>query len=376
MTWALAGNDQTLALAIADALLNFWIARGLLLEGIHWYETSLSFQLEPSQLVISAWISMAQLQQMLGELHTSIESVKMAISLANRSGHTNLLLEARSVWARSLNRLGQFEEMYELCQETMKMPQGPLFRAVTLSWLGQAEFMVNRDLVSATNHFEESLKILRVQGSVSGVALVVSGLSQVAAERKDFEAARACIQEALSITKKIGNRFGYSLHTITLGRIELLAGNFELAREILQRALVLSQDLAASRDIGYIQIQLGHVAVALKNLTEAKVFLVQALKLARERGDYRLQLESLMGFANIYYSEHQFKTAAQYLGLALGHQQSNHEIRSHGQITLMALEQHLEPAILETTMRQGLERGLDTTVTMLLSIESKEPIEA
>ncbi len=375
MTWALSGNDQQLAMSLAMALTNFWFARGLLSEGIHWLEASLSnHQLPPSELLICTWTSLAQLQQMRGDLHTSILSVQQAISLASTLGYTQLLVDARSVWARSLNRLGHYEEMYQVCQETLQISQEPLFRAITLSWLGQAEMMARGNLIKATKYLEEALETIRVRGSVSGVALVVSALGLVAAQRQDFAAARACLEEALTITKKIGNRFGHSLHSINLGRIEMMAGNLLKAQEILQQSLSQSQDLAANRDVSYILIQLGHIAQRLGKPIEAKQHQHQALVIARELSDHRLQLEALIGLANIYFDQQQITTATEYLGLALYHPKSNREISIHGKNTLTALEKQLEPKKLKATMQKGIERGLETTVTLLLNLEKESVI--
>ncbi len=367
MTWALAGNDQILAMQLAEVLTNFWIARGLLREGVHWLEAILANHQQPvSQLLVNTWTSLAQLQQMLGDLHTSILSIKQAIGLATQLEDTTLLAMTRAVWARSLNRLGNFEEMYLVCQETLRLPQKPLARAVSLSWLGQAELMARGNLTSATQYLEEALQTLRPHGSVSGVALVLSALGMVAAERQDFVSARACLIEALTMAQKIGSRFAQSLHGISLGRVEMLAGELEAARQYLEESRALSQELAATRDVSYSSIQLGHIARRLGQPEDAERQQRQALVLARELNDQRLQLEALIGLANLYFDQKQYKIAAEFLGLALRHPQSNREIAAHGQATLADLARLLEPQMLEITMQRGLERGLETTTAMVL----------
>ncbi len=368
MTWALSGNDQKLAMELAESLNGFWVSRGLLREGIHWLEASLSNHQQPvSPLLVRVWSSLAQLQQMLGDLHTSVVSIKEAIGLATLLEDTTSLAMARSVWARSLNRLGYFEEMYLVCQETLRLPQGPLARAVSLSWLGQAELMARGNLTSATQHLEEALQTLRVHGSVSGMALVLSALGMVAAERQDFASARACLSQAMEMAQKIGSRFAQSLHGISLGRIEMLAGKLEAARGYFQESLEISQELAANRDVSYTKIQLGHIARSLHQPETAEQQQRQALGMARELNDQRLQLEALIGFANLFFDQKQYKIAAEFLGLALRHPQSNREIAAHGQATLGNLGQLLEPQMLEITMQRGLERGLETTAVLVLS---------
>jgi predicted ATPase len=375
MTWALTGHDQQLAMSLAEALTDFWIARGLLREGVYWLEASLDHQSMPaSELLVNTWTSLAQLQQMLGDLHRSISSVQQALALASTLDDTELLASVRSVWARSLNRLGHFEEMYQVCQETMFLQLHPLSRAGALSWLAQAEMMARADLVSATKHFEEALVTFRAYNAVSGVSLVVSALGLVAAERQDFAAAKACLEEALAIAQKIGNRFAYALHSINLARIEMMSGELEQAQAAFEKSLMLSEDLAANRDISYVQIQLGHIAQRLGQPLKAEQHQRQALRLARDLNDYRLQLEALMGLANCYADRQQIKTAATYLGLALHHPQSNREIANHGKQTLAALEGQLEPQALKKIIQQGIERGLETTVMLVLSLEVQEPM--
>ncbi len=267
LTWAQAGNDQNFLMELATALSGFWIRSGLLREGITWLKASLQDNPAPiSHLLCNAWMSLAQLQQMLGDLHTSLQSVQKAIEVATELGDLDLLASARNIWARSLNRLGHFQEMHQVCEETVRLAQNQFTRAIAMSWLGQAEMMIGGDLAKASRLLEESLATLRSTASSSGVALILSALGNVAAERQDFASARACQTEALEIAKKIGNRFGQILHFTNLGRIEMKAGELDTAQELFLEALAICKDLATNRDASYIHIQLGHIAVTLNQL--------------------------------------------------------------------------------------------------------------
>jgi predicted ATPase len=373
LTWAQAGNDQNFLMALAVTLSNFWMARGLLREGIAWTEASLQNNQAPaSELLCDAWVSLAQLQLMLGDLHTSVQSVQQGIAVAKELGDTNLLALARCVWARSLNRLGCFQEMHRVCEETLLLEQSKFTRAIALSWLGQAEMMIGGDLSKATVLLEEALAILRPIASVSGIALILSALGSVAAERQDFIAARACQTEALGIAKKIGNRFGQILHLTNLGRVEMKAGELGTAQTLFLEALEICKDLATNRDASYLQIQLGHIAVELGEFAQAQAYYLKALRLARELHDQRLQLEILAGFAQVLFEKQQLLIATEYLALALHHPQSNHEIKSVLSKTQTGLHQQLSQTDFERASTRGLERGLETTIMLL---QSAKPLE-
>jgi tetratricopeptide (TPR) repeat protein len=201
--------------------------------------------------------------------------------------------------------------------------------------------------------------------SVSGIALILSALGSVAAERQDFASARACQTEALEISQKIGNRFGQLLHLTNLGRIEMKAGEIDTAQELFLEALAICKDLATNRDASYIQIQLGHIAVNLGQFTQAQAYYLKALGLARELQDQRLQLEILAGFVKVLAGQNGLPSACEYLGLALGHPQSNHEIKLFLTQTHRQLEQQLGQNNFQRAATRGLERGLETTMLLL-----------
>ncbi len=368
LTWAQAGNDQNFLMELATALSGFWIRSGLLREGITWLKASLQDNPAPiSHLLCNAWMSLAQLQQMLGDLHTSIQSVQKSMDIATELNDLDLLGSARNIWARSLNRLGHFQEMHQVCEETVDLAQNKFIRAIAMSWLGQAEMMIGGDLAKASRLLEESLTILRPTASVSGIALILSALGSVAAERQDFASARACQTEALEISQKIGNRFGQILHFTNLGRIEMKAGELDTAQELFLEALAICKDLATNRDASYIQIQLGHIAVTLGQFTQAQDYYLKALALARELHDQRLQLEVLAGFAHVLVGQNELFSACEYLGLALNHPQSNHEIKTLLSQTQMYLQQRIGQENFQRATTRGLERGLETTMLLLQS---------
>jgi predicted ATPase/DNA-binding SARP family transcriptional activator len=373
LTWAQAGNDQNFLMKLATALSGFWIRSGLLREGIAWLKASLQDNPAPvSHLLCNAYMSLAQLQQMLGDLHTSVQSVQKAIETATELNDLDLLASARNIWARSLNRLGHFQEMHRVCEETVYLAQNKFTRAIAMSWLGQAEMMIGGDLAKASRLLEESLATLRPTASVSGIALILSTLGSVAAERQDFASARACQTEALEIAKKIGNRFGQILHFTNLGRIEMKAGDLGTAQQLFLEGLEICKDLATNRDASYIQIQLGHIAVELGEFSKAKDYYLKALRLARELYDQRLQLEILAGFAQVSFGKQQLLIATEYLALALHHPQSNYEIKSVLSKAQTGLQQQLSQTDFERASTRGLERGLETTMLLL---QSAKPLE-
>ena len=376
MTWALAGNDFTLAMELSSGLLIFWVAQGLLQEGRQWLQTSLAQQAHtpPSNLKANTWSDLAQLEHMLGDLHGSVQSSQNATAIAVQLGDTNLQAQVRAVWARVLNRLGQFESMLDFCQATMRLPCHPRTRAVSLAWLAQAQVMTNpNDLATPQQHFEEALTIFRSANSVNGIALVQSALGLIAAARQDFVAARACISEAIDWVQKIGNRFGETLHTISLARVEMMANQYSTAKNLLEYCLDLCQPLAATREISYCQILLAHTMQPLGQPQTSQGLYFSALRLAREMADQRLQLEVVAGMAKLQLAEQKFQIAAEYLGLAAQHPSSNLEIRQLCFETQLGLQQQLSPAEYETAIQHGLERGLEITVALLLNQTPLEP---
>jgi predicted ATPase len=369
LTWALSGNDAALALELSQALSNFFHTKGLLHEGAQWLLASLDAQRTsnlnaqptPSPLLAEAWMSLAQFQLMYGDLHLSIQTVQQAVAVAKDLSDPDLQARTYTIWTRALNRLGQFETMHQLCLEALELAQSPATRTIVLAWLGQAELMLEQNLKSAQAHLSQALQVMRLGGSVNGIALIQQALGTIAAKQQDFATARACIQEALTLTQHIKNRFGETLHTISLGRVELQAGNLVAAQVCFVQSLSLAHSVGANRDIAYSHIQLGHIAQRNGDPNAAWQQYQNALLLARELADQRLQLEVVAGMANLYLGLGNRPQAAQYLGLALGHPETNREVAWLLRDTQTAL------APLESAKRRGLERGLDQTVSLLLA---------
>jgi tetratricopeptide (TPR) repeat protein len=364
LTWALSGGDAVLALQLANALTDFFQLKGLLREGAQWLIASLDAaqdQAAPSPLLAEAWMSLAHLQLQYGDLHLSVQNVQHAIGIARALPDTTLESRAHSIWARALNRLGQFTQMRQVCLAALELPQEPSSRTVALAWLGQAEFMLGQDLETAKKYLAQALQMMRLGGAIGGIALLQQALGGIAAEQADFATARACLQEAIVLSRQIHNPFGETLHTTTLGRVELQAGDLQAAQMYFGQALDLAQNLAANRDIGYCQIQLGHIANRRGEAALAWQHYQSALKLARELADQRLQLEVVGGMANLYAALGDQHQAAQYLGLALGHEQTNREV------AWLLADTHAALGHLDSAKRRGLERGLDQTVSLLLA---------
>ncbi|MFN3266115.1 MAG: ATP-binding protein [Deinococcales bacterium] len=361
LTWALTGGDVALALTLANTLSDFFHAKGLLREGANWLLASLEGHELHTPLAADAWRNLANFQLMYGELNLSTQTIQKSIAIAKALCDTNLEAWAHAVWARALNRLGQYHDMREVCLKALELPQEQGSKVACLAWLGQAEFMLGEDLESAKEHLSLALQFTRQRGSWAAICLIQQALGSIAAAQGEFETARACIREAIEVSQKMQNRFGETLHTTTLGQVELQADNFLAAKACFLRALALAQELNAVRDISHGQIQLGHIAVQQGDIAQAWQLYQEALKLARELADQRLQLEVMGGVANLYLALGDSDLAAQYLGLALLHPHTNRE--------LARLLQHSKSALvhLQDAQRRGLERGLDQSVSLLLA---------
>jgi predicted ATPase len=363
LTWALSGGDTLLALELSEALSYFFHAKGLLREGAQWLIASLEGQPAPSPLVAEAWMCLAQFQHMYGELHQSTQTIQNAILVGKTLNDPDIQAWAHTVWARALNRLGQFGKMRLVCLEALELSQSQGSRTAILAWLGQAELMLGEDLESAKTHLSQALQQMRLGGYINGIALIQQALGAVASQQGDFATARACIQDAISLTQQIKNRFGETLHLISLGQVELRANNLEAAHTCFVRSLGLAQSVGARRDTSYSQILLGHIAVRRGEHLAAWQHYQSALRLARELADQRLQLEVVAGMANLYVGLGDLPQAAQYTGLALSHPETNREV------AWLLDQTQAQVAHLESAQRRGIERGLDQTVSLLLATE-------
>ena len=366
LTWSLSGNEGQQALALATSLRAFWLARGLVQEGIGWLQASLDLYPNMDRLTIQAQLVLAEFLQTRGNSQAAREYLHAARASAQKLLLTDLEAQCLIMLGRIEHRESQYQKAVTLYQTALDFTAQPQTKAAALRWLGRAE-IYKGNLADATTHLETALVFFEQQKNREASAHCLNSLALIAVERRDVDVARACFQQSLRLYQALQDLHGQALNQTSLGWLEYLLGEIASAQTYTEESLALHQELGNRWDTINTQINLGHIAQKQQHTAVAWQYYRQGIVEAASIEAISILLEALLGVAQLWQLERP-EAAAELLGLALGHPQSNTEISSFAQPIKIRLEQQLGAARFGIAQAKGLQRGLSATVAWLQQI--------
>ncbi len=364
LTWSLSGEEAAQALELTILLRAFWSGRGLVQEAIAWLTTALDLYLPTDELAVRGRMVFAEFLQTQGQSAAAQAQLGVALQQSQVLLRSDLEALCLTVFARIDHRISQYESAMQHCQMAMQIAgQDIPSQAAALRWLGRAEIFQG-DLDDATKHTEAALQMYRQLNDHEAIAHCLNSLALIAIERKDFAVARACFLEALALHQRYQEKHGQALNLTGMGWLEMLVGNLEAAQVYTLQSLEMQIELGHVWEALNAQLNLGHIAYRLNQLLQAKQYYHKVLRQAADIQAISLQLEALVGLAYVHQSEPIF--AAELLGVALGHSQTNNEIVSFAQDIVGQLTKLLS-ANYQIALQRGSTRGLEATQTWLLT---------
>jgi tetratricopeptide (TPR) repeat protein len=145
------------------------------------------------------------------------------------------------------------------------------------------------DMDAAAARFRRAREAFRVSGSKAGEVGSLRALGDLAAERRDFTAARGYYGEALTLIKQLGDRRGEGMLQNSMGMAALHGGDRAAAERFFTDGLQIYRDAGDKGGQILGLFNLGSVVAAGGDLSRAQQLLLEALLLARQVGDQRAE---------------------------------------------------------------------------------------
>ncbi len=359
-------------------------------------------------LWIEALGALGGIQMRLGEYESAQATIEQQIDKARHAGDELALALAFRTLGSLAYYQGSYAEAIERIHQALELETRygrKTGMSSCLSSLGVIAWMQG-DYEHARSWLNESLQLNREIGDPSGAAAALTNLGLVLADEGDFEAAMNCYQQALTIEQQVGNQRGLCGLLNNIGNLYSSMGDAEQAQRHYEQGLPLARKIGDPTVTSRLLMNLGWVAVLRAEFVPAQQYTRESLEMMREIGDPEgeatclqnlayalcgdgdclqaervlrdalriareievpsLVLECMAGFGYVFASQRAFERAAELLGLALGHGQTNSDVSLAAEFGLSLLRQALPEAAIKEAMQRGAALDLQVVIEELL----------
>jgi hypothetical protein len=382
LVWAL-GHDPGGALGLAARLAPAWAARGQAREGARWLDAALSLLVPtPSLRRTLALLALGQLLQLLGSLAQSEQKLREALAWASEHDERALVSRLQSALSRVAHRASDYgaAKNWALAalasaqtlgdqpasqQTASDQAQQASLIALAERWLGRTLLYLD-DLRAAEHYGQRALAWASANGDHEGASFAANTLGLLYAQQKvpDWPLAYQFLTQALLAARQSDDETLVALNLTGLGWVLGMMGEFGRAADLAGECLRLHQKHGSRWEVANDWLNLGHAKAGLGEMAAAqaafKAALIEAVALAATS----VLLEALVGWAGLQRDPEQ---AAQWLGAALGHPESNPELRAIAAPILARLGEQLEAEALAAALAAGQTLGLDSIASQLLA---------
>ncbi|HRF49690.1 MAG TPA: BTAD domain-containing putative transcriptional regulator [Anaerolineales bacterium] len=241
VAWARHQDRVEPVLRIATGVFRFFWQRGLMREGLSWFEPALAQrQAAPLDVQSRALRTASVLAWSLSDYARAVAWSEAAIDTGRQAGSADLNSAAMTNLGLVLKEQGEWERANAILAEAVALnraiPDQPhrvkfalVIRAGLLLRLG--------DWVEAEKAYAEALSHNRTVGDVEGTANALYGLAVTASLRGEIEQARRLCAESLALYTSLNHQYGIGWVHYHWGMIELNAGELGRADALLEHSL-------------------------------------------------------------------------------------------------------------------------------------------
>jgi serine/threonine protein kinase/tetratricopeptide (TPR) repeat protein len=229
------------------------------------------------------------------------------------------------------DRRGAYELASELHTESLRISEslGELIGIGNACYgLGEVENALGR-MESARDYFERSLTLRRQVGDRRGEARSLNTLGGVSLATGAYDEAKKRLEQALIIRGDTGDRKGLTQTLHMLGLVSRAQRDPDAARQYWLQAIELQRQITYTFGLVGTLNALAFLELETGNVNMARRYLREAFSAARGIGAKGPLIESMIGYARLYWLEGMLERAATLLGLALAHPAITNEAIEH-----------------------------------------------
>jgi predicted ATPase/DNA-binding CsgD family transcriptional regulator len=237
LAWFIETHDQERALALIVTMSNFWLTRGMVVEGLRWMDQALALGPPKSSAILSESLRMmAGMAGIRAETDRAMLAAQQALDIAIEVADLNGVTKSRATLGAVMfykNDLEGAEATWlEALAEVPDNEPSRRVRATLLNNLGVIKSL--RGETDAAEHFYlESLELNRETGNPILLADGFSNLAEVAIDRGDLAHAVAINLDAVEIYQKLQHQSGVALCLALGARIALELGHPEEGAKLI-----------------------------------------------------------------------------------------------------------------------------------------------
>ena len=328
LTGALDDGECDAALRIVAALANFWIGRGLLLEGLRWTQLALNQEGAAQQgHFAAASAALGKLQFWLGQPQQAVQTFAQTLVIADEQKLEGVGAVCRAWLAAAHFRRGRNNEALALVLRAKAVTKELGLRGEhALCQLTMGGILLEKgDYANAEDNLAQCLITFEELGDVRRGALAHTFFGILHTRLGRFEDAKRALQAATAITLENRDRLNYAFAQTYMALIVMADGDFSEARDQLAQSRDILHEAAAYDWEAMNWAFTGQALIAEKKPQQAYEHMRRALACALEAGSTRRQLLAIAGFSQVAASESNRARTLQLASVVLRHAECGEE---------------------------------------------------
>ncbi len=306
----------------------------------------------------------------LGDLQAAEKLLKEGIAILRS-------LEAREELAYALELLsciylclGEYEPAKEAAAAAIELARASGALQILAQSLGTLATTIceeNRDYEAANSLYAESLAIYRQLGNPYGIAKVLINQGATCHEQGDFPQAQKLYQESLNRYREIDYAYGISACLNNLAIVARKLGDYERARSLIEESLALKRETGNRVAILHSLLEIGALYIVMENYAEAHSHYREALQLALDAQARGIQLDVILGFAEMYNEIKETIKAAEIVAWVLAQEGVAQETSLQAEALYTKLEKLLAADVLAQCKKRASTKDAAQIAADLLS---------
>ncbi|HEY8023574.1 MAG TPA: diguanylate cyclase [Burkholderiaceae bacterium] len=327
-------------LRMISALANFWIGRGLILEGLRWTQLVLNQKgIETLPNYAPAITAQGKLYFWSGQAEQSVRAFEAGLAAAQKIDSITTTAVCQAWLAASHFRRGRHDEALTLGQKALAIARDaamPGEHALCLLTLGGV-FLERGEQDNARESLLQCVRMLDEQGDGRRrtIALIFFGML----EYRDGHYINAIekLNEAISFSRSNDDRLNYAFGLTHLAAVDTALGQYRDAQVKLAEAQEILHQAGAYDWEALCQVHSAHVHLATGDHEAMRAALNMALRCAIDSRSVRRQLLVIAAFAELAAAEGDGARAEDFARLALDHPEGGAEAAIPARRALNAL---------------------------------------
>jgi predicted ATPase/DNA-binding SARP family transcriptional activator/Tfp pilus assembly protein PilF len=306
----------------------------------------------------------------VGHYALAMQHLEAGLTLARQVRDTQAEITVLSNLAQVASEQGAYDTAKGHLDEMLSLARACDDRthiALALSTLGTIAWRWG-DIEQADRCSRESLAIYKELGDQHRIPRILNVLGILAILRERYKEAEAFWEEGVVLVQEVGDRQAMADALNNLGYINHHhLGNLEKAKRLYTESLDIDREIGHRHGTTSTSSNLGHLYVLMGEHGPAWDCLRLALSEATAIGVPPLTLDALVGVAQLRAETGQRDSAAELLGVVLGHPSVEVDSLQVAETVLAGLRDVLPAEQLETAIERGKTLDLDAVVAELLA---------